>query len=48
MRITFIFFFSAQLAEIRKASIARLICDSGDSVTEIQPYAAFRESEESG
>lgn len=34
-----IFFLAAQLAEIRKATAARMMCDIGDSVTEIQPEA---------
>ncbi|XP_075970962.1 peroxidase-like [Anticarsia gemmatalis] len=31
-----------QLAEIRKATIARFVCDVGDTVTEIQPDAFLR------
>ncbi|XP_072940468.1 salivary peroxidase/catechol oxidase-like [Epargyreus clarus] len=31
-----------QLLEVRKATIARFLCDVGDSVTEIQPKAFYR------
>ncbi|CAH0626860.1 unnamed protein product [Chrysodeixis includens] len=33
---------AAQLAEIRKATIARLLCDVGDTVTRIQPRAFLK------
>ncbi|XP_049866580.1 peroxidase-like [Pectinophora gossypiella] len=33
-----------QLLEIRKATIAQVLCDVGDTVTEIQPHAFFRQS----
>ncbi|KAJ8735971.1 hypothetical protein PYW08_006627 [Mythimna loreyi] len=33
-----------QLNEVRKTSIARVVCDSGDDVKEIQPAAFFRRS----
>ncbi|CAG9115921.1 unnamed protein product [Plutella xylostella] len=35
-------FSEVQLKEIRKTSVARLLCDNGDSVTEIQPRAFER------
>lgn len=35
----FIFFALDQLAQIRKVSLARMLCDIGPGVTEIQPRA---------
>nr|XP_049692176.1 peroxidase-like isoform X2 [Helicoverpa armigera] len=32
-----------QLTEVRKTSIARVLCDSGDDVKHIQPAAFFRQ-----
>ena len=40
------FLLTAQLQEIRKATVARLLCDIGDGVTEVQPRAFELPAEE--
>lgn len=42
MHLKIFVFISDQLYEIRKATIARTLCDVGDTVTEIQPQAFLR------
>ncbi|KAH9637937.1 hypothetical protein HF086_017170 [Spodoptera exigua] len=39
---TCMFYFIVQLGEIRKYTIARLLCDIGDKVTKIQPHAFLK------
>lgn len=39
--VNFDFFVTAQLNEIRKASVARLLCDVGDGIYEVPKNAIF-------